>query len=495
VSQPLRAELALIPLPRSITPTGGSCYLPQRPRWSGERPAIELLEGWLPKHPNLPDASLVFGLNRDRQDIHDEGYELIVEKSGVRATAGSPAGLVFAAQTLRQLAFSGAGSVPCVRIVDNPRFAWRGLMLDSARHFFPVDAVFRLLDLASLHKLNRFHWHLTDDQGWRIEIRQWPRLTAVGSIRKKSQVHGLPLGGKKKRPDFIYDDEPHGGFYSQQDVRKIVSHARDLGITVVPEIDLPGHMQAAIAAYPQLGNGTAVEVSSTWGISRHILNVEPETVRFLENVLEEVLELFPGPWIHLGGDEVTTDEWEKSPFAVDKARQLGFARVGQLQGWLVQHFARWLADRGRALIGWDEILATTGRELPQGTVLMSWRGESAGVAAARGGSSVIMTPTSHTYFDYPQSPGRLSMKKVYQYEPVPLGLESAAARNILGSQGQLWSEWIPDQDTLDRQAFPRLCALSEVLWSPPESRNWERFRARLPRHLGLLDSLGVQYYR
>ena len=254
-------------------------------------------------------------------------------------------------------------------------------------------------------------------------------------------------------------------------------------------------MQSAIAAYPQLGNGAAVEVSSAWGVSHHILNVEPETIRFLENVLEEVLELFPGPWIHLGGDEVPGDEWEKSPVAAARARQLGLAGAGELQGWLVQHFAQWLTDRGRVLIGWDEILARTDGKPPPGTVLMSWRGESAGVAAAHARSPVIMTPASHTYFDYPQSPGRLSMKKVYQYEPVPQGLEPGAARRILGSQGQLWSEWIPDQDTLDRQAFPRLCALSEVLWSPPEARNWDRFRARLARLLRLLDSLGVRYHR
>ncbi len=454
---------------------------------------MDLLGSWVPAGSTASDASLVFALGNGRPDLDGEGHELLIEKGRIRAVAGTSAGLVFAAQTLRQLVFSAGGKVPCARIRDGPRFPWRGVMLDSARHFFPVDVVLRLLDLASLHKLNRFHWHLTDDQGWRLEIRKWPRLTTVGSVRRKSQIRGLPLG-EQRRPGFIFDDLLHRGFYSQDDVRRVVARAQALGITVVPEIDLPGHMQAAIAAYPELGNGKTVEVSPAWGISRHILNVEQETLHFLEDVLQEVLELFPGPWIHLGGDEVPVAEWERSPAAIARARELGLAGIGELQGWLVRHFARWLSDRGRTMIGWDEILERTEGRLPEATVLMSWRGEQAGIGAARSGNRVVMTPTRSTYFDYPQTPRRLSLKRVFQYEPVPAGLEPAAAARILGSQGQLWSEWIPDRDTLDRQAFPRLCALSEVLWSPASERSWKGFNDRLSGHLRLLESLGVRYH-
>jgi hexosaminidase len=268
---------------------------------------------------------------------------------------------------------------------------------------------------------------------------------------------------------------------------------------VVPEVDLPGHMQAAIAAYPELGSAkTHVGVRKIWGISRHVLNAEPSTIQFLEEVLADVLEQFPGPWIHLGGDEVLMGQWKRNPAVQLRMRELGLKDEQSLQGWFTMYFARWLAGRGRVMIGWDEILEGVGGRLPEGTLLMSWRNDKHGVSAARAGFDVVMTPTSHTYFDYPQGPAAgpvgTRLKKVYGYEPVPAALEGEAASRILGSQGQLWSERIPDQATLDRQAFPRLCALSEVIWSPAKARDWSSFTTRMEGHLRLLESLGVRYY-
>lgn len=454
--------------------------MPPRTQWAGDRQVLALLESWLPRAlvsassdtppVGTPPLRLLFRADPDRADLGNEGYELRLEPRGVTAVSGNAAGLVFAAQTLRQLVFAHGAEIPCCRILDKPRFSWRGVHLDSARHFFPVETVLRLIDLASLHKLNRLHWHLTDDQGWRLEIRSRPLLTTVGAA-----------GGR---------------FYSREDVKRVVEHAQAHGITVVPEVDLPGHMQAAIAAYPGLGSAkTRVGPRTTWGISRHVLNPEPSTIQFLEEVLTDVLEQFPGPWIHCGGDEVLTGQWKRNPAVQRRMHELGLKGERALQGWFTTYFARWLAERGRVMMGWDEILESAGGRLPQGTILMSWRHEKHGIKAAQAGFDVVMTPTSHTYFDYPQGAVGTGLKKVYGYEPVPAALEGEAASRILGSQGQLWSERIPDQDTLDRQAFPRLCALSEVTWSAAKARDWVSFTTRLDRHLGLLESLGIRSYR
>ena len=468
----------------------GSFVIPPRKRWTGEPQVLDALSGWLSarggrlstrKEEAHPAGWLRFRLDPRRSDLGDEGYELVVEPHEASAVSRTHAGLIFAAQTLRQLAAGREGAVPCCRIVDRPRFSWRGVHLDCARHFFPVETVIRFIELASFHKLNRFHWHLTDDQGWRLQIRSRARLTPGGAA---------------------------GRFYSHKDARRVVDHAQALGVTVVPEIDLPGHMQAAIAAYPELGSaGGRVGVRRSWGISRHVLNADPETVQFLEEVLGEVLQLFPGRWIHLGGDEVITDQWKASRPVQRRMGELGLRNERQLQGWFAAHFAHLLSERGRSMIGWDEVLESTEGRLPEGSLLMSWRGTRHGVTAARAGFDVVMTPTSHTYFDYSQAPAgpnlrmvagqkqACTLKRVYGYEPVPRALEGAGAAHILGTQGQLWSERIPDQDTLDRQAFPRLCALSEVCWSPRASRSWKSFRERLAGHLTALEDLGVRYYR
>jgi hexosaminidase len=475
---------SLVPLPERMEVVSGTFRLPSPDRWAGNAEALGALGRWLPMtaRSSDPRGRILFREDFSRSDLGEEGYELSVRPREARAVARTPAGLVFAAQTLRQLAAANNAVVPCCHILDRPRFSWRGIHLDCARHFFPVDTVLRMIELASLHKLNRFHWHLTDDQGWRLQVRARPRLTAVGAGA--------------------------GRFYTHRDVRRVVARARELGIKVIPEIDLPGHMQAAIAAYPELGSGGGrVAVRKSWGISRHVLNAEPGTIQFLEEVLAEVLLLFPGRWIHLGGDEVLPGQWKKSRAVQRRMRQLGLTTERQLQGWFARHFAQWLAERGRVMVGWDEILESTDGRLPAETLLMSWRSPRYGIKAARAGHDVVMTPTSRTYFDYSQGPSgpRLklvagqkaasTLRKVYEYDPVPDSVAGVEADRILGTQGQLWSERIPDQDTLDRQAFPRMCALSEVCWSPRESRSWRSFQERLPGHLGLLADLGVRYYR
>jgi hypothetical protein len=366
-------------------------------------------------------------------------------------------------------------------------------MLDPARHFLPVDEVLRFIDLIARHHFNRLHLHLTDDQGWRLEIRRHPELTSIGAWRRGTVVgHGNP------RPRII-DARPHGGFYRQDDIRRIVAHAAARHVTVVPEIDLPGHMQAAIAAHPWLGNdGQPCEVLPWWGVNPHILNAEERTLRFLEDVFAEVLELFPSPWIHVGGDEAVQDEWQASPRIQARIAELGVGDGHGLQSHLIRRMDAFLAARGRRLVGWDEIIA--GGLAPRATV-MSWRGMGGGITAARGGHDVVMAPTSHTYFDtYQQADaareplaigGLLTLEQAYAFEPVPPDLSAAEAGHVLGAQGQLWGEYIPDRATLDLRAWPRLCALAEVLWSPAGTRDWPDFQRRMAVHETRLDALGV----
>lgn len=433
-------------------------------------------------------------------DEPEESYRLRVDADGIVITAAAAAGVFRGTQTLLQLlpptAPRGA-AVEALEIADRPRFAWRGAMLDPVRHFLPVADVLRFIDLLARHRLNRLHLHLTDDQGWRIEIRRYPRLTTVGAWR--SETVAGHLGARPNR----FDGVPHGGFYSQDDLRRIVAHAAARHITVVPEIDLPGHMQAAIAAYPWLGNdGRECPVFTNWGINPHILNAEERTIRFLEDVLGEVLEIFPSPWIHVGGDEAVKDEWKASPRIQERIRELGVHDEHGLQSYMIGRMDAFLTARGRRLLGWDEILE--GGLSPNATVV-SWRGFQGGIEAARQGHDVIMASSTHTYFDHWQHAdtvsqrlaihGMTTLEKAYAFEPVPPELTPEQGRHILGSQGQLWSEYIDGREQLETMAFPRLCALAEVLWSPREARDWPGFQRRLAGHLERLDALGVRYFR
>lgn len=443
-----------------------------------------------------------------------EGYHLDVTPDGVRLTGGDAAGLFWGAQTLRQLlgpdAFRRAPlpgrdrRLPLVAVRDAPRFRWRGLMLDVARHFTPKDGVLRHLDLMAAHKLNVLHLHLTDDQGWRVEIARYPRLTEVGSWRSRSRF------GHRASP--LWEDKPHGGFYTKDDLREIVAYAAERHITVVPEIDVPGHSQAAIAAYPELGNTDVVDTESLtvwddWGISPHVLAPTEAVVRFYEGVFEEVLEVFPSEFVHIGGDECLKDEWRRSPAAQARIRELGVGDEDGLQAWFTGHFANWLAARGRRLVGWDEILqgASGGRDLPPGAAVASWRGYAGGVAAARAGHDVVMCPEQYVYLDHRQAAGDdepvpigfvRTLEDVYRFEPVPDGLTAEQAARVLGTQANVWTEVMEDAGRVDYQTYPRLAALAEVAWSALPAtgeRDFAEFGSRMAAHYRRLDALGVGY--
>jgi hexosaminidase len=440
-----------------------------------------------------------------------EHYRLKVSEQGVEIVAASPAGAFYGTRTLRQLlpagllraapvapeaGGTGTGPVPVegAEVEDGPRFAWRGVHLDVARHFFPKTFVLKLIDLISLHKFNVLHLHLTDDQGWRVQIDRYPLLTEVGAWRRES-----PVGHYRENRT---DGTPHGGFYTKQDLAEIVAYAARRFVTVVPEIDMPGHMLAAIAAYPELGNtGQQFEVYTTWGISDHVLNLDESTVQFCANVLSELTEIFPGPYVHIGGDECPTVEWEQSPRAQQLWQSLGLAGAGQLQSRFSQQMADVLSARDRVMVGWQEILEGGA---PKGAVVMVWKREHAfGTAteAAQAGHGIVMSPESSTYFDlsYADDPREpvairpaISVADVYGFEPVPDGLPPAVEDHVLGTQCQLWTEYVPTPEHAEYMYFPRVCAFSEVAWSPRE-RRWEEFEGRLVRHMARLDALGVNY--
>ncbi|WP_035793456.1 beta-N-acetylhexosaminidase [Kitasatospora mediocidica] len=439
-----------------------------------------------------------------------EEYRITVADGRALLTAGGAGGAGWAAQTLRQLlgpeAYRGAPlrrtgwSLPACTIADAPRFGWRGVLLDVSRHFLPKAGLLRYVDLLAAHKLNVLHLHLTDDQGWRFEVRRYPRLTATGGWRERSMV-GFRAANRR-------DDRPHGGFYTQDDLRELVAYAAERGITVVPEIDLPGHMQAAIAAYPELGNTDVVDTAALgvwtdWGVSPNVLNVSDATLAFFEGVLEELLEVFPSEFVHFGGDECPKDQWRASPAAQARMRELGLADEDALQSWFIGHFDRWLAARGRRLIGWDEILEGG---LAPGAAVSSWRGYAGGVAAARAGHDVVMCPEQHVYLDHRQADGEdepipvgfvRSLEDVYRFEPVPPSLDPVSARHVIGTQANLWSEFADDARDLDFRAFPRLAAFAEVAWSAlpadPAARDWPGFERRMRTHYARLDALGVEY--
>ncbi len=510
--------LALVPMPASLERGDGAFTLDAATRVivadrSLTRTATLLAER-LRRSTGLPlpvaegdgdgDAAGAITLALDGPStLGPEGYALTVTPERVVARAAHPAGVFYATQTLRQLlppevesrvrVDSLAWRVPAVRITDRPRFAWRGLHLDEGRHFHGKVFVKRFLDQMALHKFNRFHWHLTEDQGWRIEIKKYPKLTSVGARRDETPIF---------HDRWVGDGRPYGPyFHTQDDIREIVAYAAERFITIVPEIEMPGHAQAAIAAYPWLGNtGEPVGVRCRWGISKHVYNVDDRTFGFLEDVLAEVIALFPGDYVHVGGDECPKDQWKASESAQQRMRDEGLADEHELQSWFIRRIERFLNARGRRLIGWDEILE--GGLAPNATV-MSWRGTKGGIAAARAGHDVVMSPNSHCYFDHYQSRdtaneppaigGYTPLAKVYGYEPIPDALTPEQAKHVLGAQANHWTEYIPHAWQVEYMAWPRGCALAEVVWSPKAARDFDAFRARLVPHLRRLDALVVRY--
>jgi len=433
-------------------------------------------------------------LKRDPQAPVDqaEGYALDVTPAGIRVVARDEAGLFYGAMTAWQLLTPAPGEgdvhVAPVHIRDQPRFAWRGLMLDSARHFQTPDEVRRLIDQMAQHKLNVLHWHLTDDQGWRIEIKRYPELTRIGAWRTP------PTIGKQPAP------KPYGGFYTQDDIRAIVAYAAERHITVVPELDMPGHAQAAVASYPELGvTGARPPVSPDWGVNPYLYNVDDHTIEFLHNVLDEVMALFPSTYIHVGGDEAVKDQWKASAVVQARMKALGIKSEDAMQSWFISQMGQYLNAHGRRLIGWDEILEGG---LPASATVMSWRGTQGAIDAAKQGHDVVLAPAPQLYLDSMQSDrpdettGRLpsmSLESYYTFEAVLKELNATQAKHVLGMQATAFTEHMPTMRHVEHAVFPRMDALSESAWTPVKMRNWHDFLNRLPSQLARYRMQDIAY--
>lgn len=440
------------------------------------------------------------------QDGGKEAYNINVSSDGILVRAVAPEGIYRATRTLlKSVGTEKTSSVefPSAEVSDWPRFGYRGLMLDVSRHFSDVEMVKRTIDMLALHQLNIFHWHLTDDQGWRIEIKSHPELTEVGAWRDDTVV-GRYLGGT----DYPTDGKRHGGFYTQEQIREIVAYARERYIEIIPEIDLPGHTSAVLAAYPQLGcEDKEYKVANRWGVIRDVLCAgNPASLDLFKDIMDEVCELFPGKYIHLGGDECVKERWKACPKCQRKIRELGlkdgsrYSKEDYLQSWFMGEVASFVQSKGKRVIGWDEILEGVPMD---DSVIMSWRGTEGGITAARMGHDVVMTPTSDMYFDQSQTlasqleeipvGGFINVMKVYSYEPLPASLTPEQQKHILGCQANVWCEYMPEERIRQYQMLPRLAALSEVQWTMPERKNYKDFLKRLPKMLSIYDHYGYNY--
>ncbi len=506
-TSPALPEHDIVPVPREVEMGAGSFELGSETTVAlddADATLVRTLEVWAAPYraQGLPLAIDEAGSIRLSVDGsgEPESYRLDVTANGIDIRGADHAGVFYGLQTLSQLMASdaevtgGTLSVQAASIDDAPRFRYRGMHLDVARHFQGPDFVKRYLDHLARYKINHFHWHLTEDQGWRIEIDAYPRLTEVGAWREQTQIgHGSE--------EFDGDGERHGGFYTKDEVREIVEYAADRFITVVPEIEMPGHAQAALAAYPEFAcTPGPFEVAQTWGVFEDIFCPYEETFAFLETVLSEVIELFPGPYVHVGGDEAPKTRWEESDYVRDLMQREGINEVEQVQGYFMRRIERFLNANGKTMIGWDEILE--GGVAPTATV-MSWRGTIGGIEASRRGNEVVMTPYSHLYFDYYQSEDRgtepfaiggfLPLDTVYAYEPVPSQLRETDAVNIIGAQANVWTEYMKTGEHIEYMLFPRMFALAELTWSPAERKDYDDFLRRLDWHTRRLDALGVNY--
>ena len=444
----------------------------------------------LSTHPILRGDAGSITLRLDATIVSDEGYRITVTPKHVEVCGKTPAGVFYGIQTLRKSLPVGKFDtviLPSAQISSSPRFGYRGMHLDCVRHFFGVETVKRYIDIMALHGMNRLHWHLTDDQGWRVEIKKYPRLTEVGGWR-----NGTTLGHNSP----VNDGIRYGGFYTQEEIRDIVQYAADRYITIIPEIDMPGHMLGALAAYPELGcAGGPYEVWGMWGVSEDILCVgKDQTLQFVKNVLDEVMQLFPSQYIHIGGDESPRVRWEACPLCQQRIKELGLTTEGKqsaearLQGWFTTQVQNYLAQHGRRIIGWDELL---GCDVDPSATIMSWRGAEPGAEGATLGHDVIMSPVGPLYFDYYQTSktwneptafgGCNTLKKVYDFEPVADELPADKRHHIIGVQANVWTEYITCEPQIQYQVLPRMAALAEVQWLQPEEKDYQDFKARLPR--------------
>lgn len=440
------------------------------------------------------------------KSLGKEGYRMTVTPDSISIACGSANGGFYALQSLMQDIVKDSGDIPALgtmNVEDRPRFAWRGLMMDSVRHMMPVQDIKKVLDLMARYKFNTLHWHLTDDQGWRLPVAKYPRLTAVGGTRAQS-----PIMGNRSKPD----GKPYSGHYTADEIRDVVRYAKDRGITVIPEVELPGHASAAITSYPELGNADipnyAPKVQETWGVHPYTFAPTEKTFRFLQDVIDEVCLLFPdSPYIHIGGDEAPKDQWKQSAMAQQVMKDNGLRNEHELQSYFIRRVEKIINGHGKRLIGWDEI--QEGGLSPTATMMVwrSWMPNSAKHALDRG-NDVVMTPNSHLYFDYGQGPGKpaaaeyetinddsLTWQHVYALEPVPQGTPPEQEKQVLGCQANLWAEYIPNLPKWEYQVFPRALALAEVAWTPRELKNEGDFRRRMERQLPFLDARGVNYRR
>ena len=507
-------SLGLVPLPREVHTPAGSYALPQKISIYAAGKDAQNVAGLLKEMLTALGRTASLTTNRAAAQIKllpaagaasAEGYQLVVDKSGARVEASSGAGLLYGCQTLLQLlpprATAGPLSLPYVRISDAPAFAWRGVHLDVCRHFFPVEFVKKYIDFLAAYKFNTFHWHPTDDQGWRIEIKQYPKLTEISSQRKETLVGAQQTF--KTPADFKYDGQPYGGFYTQAQIREVVAYAQRRYITVVPEIEMPGHTVAILAAYPELAcQPGPYEVWTKWGVTEEIVCPTEPTIKFFENVLTEVVALFPGQYVHIGGDEAPKTRWKTSAAVQEIMQREKFTDVEQVQGWFNRRIEAFLTSKGKKLIGWDEILEGG---IAPGATVMSWRGEKGGIEAAQQGHDVVMSPGGWLYLDAGQNPrphspneplmigGYLPLEKVYGYNPLPAALTPAQQAHVLGPQANLWTEYIATPNKAEYMLFPRLLAVSEVAWTPNAQKSYANFVPRLGAQFARLDAKRINY--
>ncbi|MEY3688190.1 MAG: hypothetical protein RIR84_1031 [Bacteroidota bacterium] len=500
----------LIPQPKKLQPQQGVFVMKKGMSVSVENELFSPVAALLVGQANKV-ATLGLSLNKGKSgaisfhmnpSIAKEAYVLKVASKKIEIEASTGAGAFYALQTLMQLmppAMSGdvanatSISIPNCTIEDEPRFGYRGLMLDVGRYYFSVEDIKRFLDVMAMYKLNTFHWHLTEDQGWRVEIKKYPLLTQISSVRKESM-----LGHYRDRK---YDGKPHGGFYTQEQIKEVVAYAASKYITVIPEIEMPGHSQAVLAAYPQLGcNPDKIyQVATRWGVSEDVLAPREETFRFLEDVLTEVMALFPGQYIHIGGDECPKTQWRESRFCQNLMKQLGLKNEDELQSYFIRRIDQFVTSKGKKLLGWDEILEGG---LSPNAMVMSWRGVKGGVEAAKQKHDVVMSPNSFFYLDYYQGDakteplaigGDLPLSKSYSFEPDLPELTEEETKHVVGIQANVWTEYISNIKYAEYMTYPRALALAEIAWSPKAPKDYPGFKKRLTAHLPHMDARKINY--
>lgn len=503
---PQRETPLLIPYPQSVVRNHGTFDLTRSIRILADHSnkalegVVELVSQFIESQrkettESSPGASIQLSLSKE---LSHEAYSLSITPLHINMMAGSPAGLFYAFQTLLQLTtparpeLATPTSIACMVIHDQPAFSYRGMHLDVSRHFFPIAFIKTFIDIASRYKFNRFHWHLTDDQGWRIEIKKYPKLQEISAFRKST------LTGHLNDDPKAFDNTRYGGFYTQAEIREVVTYAKQRFVEVVPEIEMPGHAQAVLAAYPELGcTAESLQVATHWGIFENVFCPSENTFNFLEDVLLEVMQLFPSEYIHIGGDECPKTQWRNNSFCQNLIKEKQLKDEEHLQSYFIKRIGKFLSKHGRKLIGWDEILEGG---LAKEATVMSWRGSQGGIDAAKLGHNVIMCPSDYCYFDMYQGSqdteplaigGYLPVEKVFQYNPIPESLHENEAAFIIGAQGNVWTEYMPTSEQVEYMVLPRLLALSEAIWTCNQNRDFNDFLSRLKPHILSLQAQGL----